>query len=177
MLFACALAAFLSTSFVQAPPAEDRFAAVRFLEGRWKGTAAGEPGRGVSEREYRFEMKGRYLSVKNKSTWEIVKGKTEPEIHEDWGLFSYDRNLKTVVLRQFHIEGFVNEYRLTANEPDRREFTTVQIENLPAGFMAREVYRIVSKDEFIESFSIAEPGKEFQPYSETRFRREPSAAK
>ncbi|WP_321475166.1 hypothetical protein [uncultured Paludibaculum sp.] len=161
----------LTLSLLQAPVAEDRFAPVRFLEGRWKGVATGEPGRGVSEREYRFEMKGRFLSVRNKSTWEIVKGKTEPEIHEDWGMFSYDRNMKVLVLRQFHIEGFVNEYRLTASTPESREFTTFQIENLPAGFRAREVYRIVSKDEFVESFSIAEPGKDFQPYSETRFQR------
>lgn len=161
----------LVLALAQPPAAEDRYAQIRFLEGRWKGAASGEPGRGVSEREYRFELRGRFLSGRNRSVWEPVKGKTESEIHEDWGIFSYDRNLKVLVLRQFHVEGFVNEYRLTASSPDRLEFTTYQIENLPAGWRAREVYRVVSKDEFVESFSLAEPGKDFQPYSEAHFQR------
>jgi hypothetical protein len=32
-------------------------------------------------------------------------------------------------------------------------------------------YRIVSEDEFVETFALAPPGKEFATYSETRFRR------
>jgi hypothetical protein len=29
----------------------------------------------------------------------------------------------------------------------------------------------VSDDEFVETFALAQPGKEFETYSETRFRR------
>jgi hypothetical protein len=50
-------------------------------------------------------------------------------------------------------------------------FTTEAIENIPPGFRARETYRIVGPDEFVERFEIAEPGKEFELYSEARFRR------
>jgi hypothetical protein len=32
-------------------------------------------------------------------------------------------------------------------------------------------YEIVGADEFIETFEIAEPGKEFQVYSQTRLTR------
>jgi hypothetical protein len=50
-------------------------------------------------------------------------------------------------------------------------FVTEQIENIPAGWRARETYRIVSADEFVEVFELAEPGKDFELYSEGRYRR------
>jgi hypothetical protein len=50
-------------------------------------------------------------------------------------------------------------------------FVTMAIENIPAGWRGRETYRIVSDDEFVETFALAEPGKDFTTYSETRFRR------
>jgi len=50
-------------------------------------------------------------------------------------------------------------------------FTTESIENIPAGFRARETYRILGPDEFVEVFEIAEPGKDFETYSENRYRR------
>jgi hypothetical protein len=50
-------------------------------------------------------------------------------------------------------------------------FTSESIENIPTGFRARETYKIVGPDEFIEIFEIAEPGKDFEVYSENNFRR------
>ena len=50
-------------------------------------------------------------------------------------------------------------------------FTTDSIENIPAGFRARETYKILGPDEFVEVFEIAEPGKDFETYSENRYRR------
>jgi hypothetical protein len=36
---------------------------------------------------------------------------------------------------------------------------------------ARETYRILGPDEFTEVFEIAEPGKDFEVYSEGHFKR------
>lgn len=155
----------------QAPAPPDPFAPLGFLEGTWKGDAHGEPGQGASNRTYEFVMKGRFLSVKNRSEYAPPAGRQHGEVHDDWGVFSYDKREKVLVLRQFHVEGFVNEYHLTASGPGFLEFTTVRIENLPPGWRAREVYRRAGPDEFVETFSIAEPGKEFAQYVETRFRR------
>lgn len=151
----------------------DSLAPLRVLEGRWEGPSTGEPGKGISTREYRFDLGGRFLSARNKSVWEPKSPGAKPEVHEDRGMYSYDKALKKLVLRQFHIEGFVNEYTLESVSPDGKSlaFTTVRIENIPAGWKAKEVYRIVSQDEFIETFSLAEPGKEFAVYSETRLKR------
>ena len=88
-------------------------------------------------------------------------------------MFSYDRALKKIVLRQFHAEGFVNEYVLESVGSDGKvlEFVTVRIENIPPGWKARERYQIISRDEIIETFSLAAPGKEFEVYSEATLRR------
>ncbi|HEX2971055.1 MAG TPA: hypothetical protein VHP11_01910, partial [Tepidisphaeraceae bacterium] len=50
-------------------------------------------------------------------------------------------------------------------------FETGRIENIAAGWRARETYKVVSQDEFIEDFEIAEPQRDFAVYSEGRWRR------
>lgn len=151
----------------------DPWAALRAFEGRWEGAATGIPGKGVSTREYRFELNGRFLVARNQSVYEPKSPNVNPEVHEDLGIFSYDRALQKVVLRQFHSEGFVNEYVLDSASADNGilEFVTVKIENISPGWRAKEAYRFVSSDEVIETFSLAAPGKDFEVYSETRLKR------
>jgi hypothetical protein len=38
-------------------------------------------------------------------------------------------------------------------------FTTEGIENIPAGYKAKETYWLINENEFTETFEIAEPGK------------------
>ncbi len=51
-------------------------------------------------------------------------------------------------------------------------FTSESLENLPAGFRARETYRILNSDEFVEVFELAAPKKEFAVYSKNHFKRQ-----
>lgn len=151
----------------------DPWAPLRAFEGKWQGPASGEPGKGISSREYRFELGGKFLSARNTSKWDPKSPGAKPEIHEDFGMFSYDRALKKVVLRQFHIEGFVNEYTLDSVGDDgkRLEFVSVRIENIAPGWRAKESYRVVSADEIVETFLLAAPGRDFEVYSESRLKR------
>src|SRR5690242_9639986 len=83
-------------------PATDPFGPLRALEGKWEGPATGEPGKGVSTREYRFDLGGRFFVARNRSVYEPKSAGAKPEVHEDLGIFSYDRATKKLVLRQFH---------------------------------------------------------------------------
>jgi len=47
----------------------------------------------------------------------------------------------------------------------------ISIENIPAGYRARETYKIIGPDEFVEVFEIAEPGKDSELYSEGHYTR------
>ena len=50
-------------------------------------------------------------------------------------------------------------------------FTTESIENIPAGWRARETYIVHGPDEFEEVFELAEAGKPFELYSRARLKR------
>jgi len=155
----------------QTRSAPDVWEPIRFLIGAWDGDVSGQPGTGKSAREYRFTLNNRFLEVRNKSTYPAQPKNPKGEVHEDWGMVSYDRGRKAFVLRQFHVEGFVNQY---VSDPVREgplRFTSEAIENIPAGYRARETYTITGPDSFVERFELAEPGKDFEVYSETRFRR------
>lgn len=155
---------------VAAAQQPDPFAPLRAFEGKWEGPASGEPGKGVSTREYKFDLGGRFLIGRNKAVYEPKSPGAKPEVHEDLGVFSYDRAAKKLVLRQFHGEGFVNEY---VHEGDAKslEFVTVRIENIPPGWKAKEVYRVISPDEIEETFWLAQAGKDFAVYSRTVLKR------
>jgi hypothetical protein len=153
--------------------APDPWQPIRGLLGYWEGDVKGEPGSGRCEREYHLTFKDKFIQVTNKSTYPPQEKNPKGEVHEDTGFISYDKAAKKLVMRQFHVEGFVNHYVLDSVSEDGRMvvFVTVAIENIPSGWRGRETYDFVSADEFVETFALAEPGKDFATYSETRFRR------
>jgi len=155
------------------PQNSDPWRPVRFLEGEWRGTSEGQAGTGTVTRKYEFVMNGRFLHERNVSTYPPQEKNPKGEVHEHWTLFSHDRARRMLVMRQFHVEGFVNQYAMSAAADFERGFVfeSEGFENLAAGWKARERYEKVSADEFVEIFELAAPGKEFEVYSRTHFRR------
>jgi hypothetical protein len=146
---------------------------LEFFVGAWQGTGNGQPGQSHVERSYQFILGGKFLEARNKSTYPPQDKNPAGEIHEDLGLVGYDTYRKVFVLRQFHVEGFVNQYILDDLAPDGKRivFTTESIENIPTGWRARETYEILGPDEFTETFELAAPGKEFEVYTRNHFHR------
>jgi hypothetical protein len=96
------------------------------------------------------------------------------EVHEDFGIISFDKARRRAVLRQFHSEGFVNQYTADlSSDGVKLVFTSESIENIPSGWRARETYAVFSAEECDEIFELAEPGKEFELYSRVRLKRVP----
>jgi hypothetical protein len=151
----------------------DPWQPVRALLGAWEGDARGESGSGRSERVYRLTLNDRFIQVEGKTTYPPQEKNARGEVHQEIGFLSFDKAAGKLVLRQFHVEGFVNHYVQERVSEDGRTlvFVTAAIENIPAGWRGRETYRVVSEDEFVETFALAPPGKDFATYSETRFRR------
>jgi hypothetical protein len=168
------LALLLLPSFVTAQSSRpDVWEPFRYFAGSWEGTGNGQSGVSKTQREYKFVLNGKFLHVQNRSVYEPQAKNPKGEIHEEIGLLSFDKSKKQFVLRQFHVEGFVNHYVHTSSSPDGKTlvFTTEHIENIPSGWRARETYRIVSADEFVEVFELAAPGKDFETYLENRYTR------
>jgi len=147
----------------------DRWAPFRPLLGSWEGKSSGQPGNGSVRREYRLVLGEKFLEVRNTSTYPPQEKNPKGEVHEDFGYISYDKARKAFVFRQFHGEGFVTTY-LAEPTASGFVFTSEAIENIPAGFRARETYRLEAGG-LIETFELAEPGAGFETYSESRLSR------
>lgn len=157
----------------------DVWAPLRFFVGSWIGQGEGTPGMGKGVQTFEFILRGTFLHVRNKAVFDPQDKNPKGEVHEDWGVFSYDKARKAFVLRQFHVEGFVNQYVLEDPGPDAKTFVFISeaIENIPAGFRARLTYRVLDPDSFEQSFDLAPPGQEFTCYSKGVMKRQKGAAK
>ena len=155
-----------------ASTAPDPFAPIAGLVGKWAGTSDGQPGRAIVEREYERVFGTRFIRVRNRTTYAPQEKNPKGEVHQDEGFFSFDRSRKRIMLRQFHVEGFVNQYVEDAQPTSSSiVFLSEAIENIPPGYRAKETYVIHGPDEFEEVFEMAEPGKRFSVYSRARLKR------
>ncbi len=156
----------------QAAPAASPWSAIQFMVGEWTGESDGQPGKGTVKRTYRFVLGDKFLHEQNVSTYPPQPKNQKGEVHEHWSLFSHDRARHALVLRQFHQEGFVNQYVMMPGSPGGSVvFETEALENIPLGWKARETYQVVSPDEFIETFELASGGGAYELYSRARFKR------
>ena len=169
---ALVLALALPASLLAQQPAADNLAPLAPLIGRWTGPSEGQPGKGTVERDYERALGSRFIRIRNRSTYPPQDKNPKGEVHEDEGFFSFDRARKRIVFRQFHVEGFVTTYvhDLEA-KPGALSFTSEAIENIPAGWRARETYTLHGADDLEEIFELAEQGKEFTVYSRTHLNR------
>jgi hypothetical protein len=143
-----------------------------FLIGRWEGSSEGQPGTATVKREYTRILNERFIRAQNQSVYPPQERNPKGETHADLGVFSFDTSRRRAVLRQFHVEGFVNQYIADAESgPGTLVFTSEAIENIPPGWRARETYVVLGPDEFEEVFELAEPGKPFALYSRARLKR------
>ena len=162
-----------TTSFAQLTKQDSIWLPLKVFIGSWQGKGGGEPGRGDYSRSYQFVLNKRFIEIKNKSTYPPTEKNPKGEVHEDWGYFSYDKVRRTFVLRQFHIEGFVNQYRLQSISEDgkRLVFISEAIENIQPGWQAKESYQILDNNRIQETFELAEPNKPFEVYSKVILNR------
>lgn len=145
----------------------------RFV-GEWRGIASGQAGSGEVVRRYAKVMGGRFIQETNTSTYPPQEKNKKGEVHEHSGMFSYDRQRKALMLRQFHIEGFVNTYKQVSDgSAAKLVFESEAFENFNNAWKARETYEFDGNDRFVETFELAPPGKEFQVYSRTELKRAP----
>lgn len=159
-----------SLSYAQLSRSDNLWLPLQPLIGKWTGTGEAPEGKGNYERSYTFVLNKKFIEVRNKSTYPPTKENPKGYIHEDHGYISYDKSMKKFVYRQFHSEGFVNEYVTESISTDGKKivFITESIENIPAGWRGRETYTL-NGTSFTEDFDLAEPNKDFEAYSKASF--------
>ncbi len=152
---------------------DDPWKLLQPLVGTWTGTGHGMPGTSTIERSYEFVLGGKFMSVRNKSTFEAQKANPKGEVHEDWGMISYDQRRKKFVLREFNIEGYVNQYVLKEISDEGRKlvFVTESVENGPPTLRARITMRFGKNNQLSETFKLDFTGKGFKPCVEAKMIR------
>lgn len=154
---------------------QDLWEPFRYFLGRWSGTSAGKPGVSSTTRTYSLALADRFIEVRSRSVFEPLEQNPRGEVHEELGLISYDRSRSRYVLREFHVEGYVNQYVLEPPAAGNRKliFVTEAIENIPPGWQARTTLEILSDDHFHEIFELAGPGRPWSCYIASDLRRAP----
>ena len=111
------------------------WAPMKYFVGSWVGEGEGQSGTGKYERSYQWALNGNFIQVRNRVAYAPQEKSPQGEIHEEIGYINYNASEKKFMLRQFHAEGFVNEYRLDILSADRKTyiFVSFEIENIPAG--------------------------------------------
>jgi len=155
-------------AFTQEAKKEDVWAPFKYFVGKWEGTGKGQAGISKLEAEAKFVLNNRYLEFGGKLVFEPQDKSKKGEVYEDIGFVSYDRMRGKFVLRQFNMEGFVNQYVLDSLSPDFKTlvFVLEGTENMPPGWRAKATYKILSQEEFHQTFELASPGKDFEVISE-----------
>lgn len=167
------VAALLSwTAFASVEANETGLARLDFMLGEWRGSSRGQPGEGTIERVCARALNDRFIECRTTVTYPPQTANPKGEVHVDRAFFSYDKATGKLRLRQFHGEGFVNAYV----ERDPLSFVTTEIENIPAGWRARETYERSTPNSWSERFELAAPGQDFTMYSASTLQRVTAAS-
>lgn len=151
---------------------QDKWTKFESIIGQWNGSGIGNAGNTATVKtSFKLVMNGQYIEVKNESVFKPTDKNLKGEIHTDWGLISFDKQRKVFVFRQFHVEGFVNQYILNESEstPSKLVFETEMIENFVPGGKAR--WTIIIKEEKLSEtlFDLQMPGKEMVNYGRNAY--------
>lgn len=160
-IFSIALIAFLS---VETNGQEFPLKRFDFLIGQWSGNGEGfSSGRSEIESSFMYRLDSTFIEVKNHSVFKPTEKDPAGSVHMDWGMISYDRKRRKYVYRQFHNEGFVNQYILNESLSDDNIFIfeSEVIENFVEGGAARFTINWLGADHIETIFDVSFPGKGF----------------
>ena len=145
---------------------KDQWEIFCYFLGDWTGTGTGVPGISSTERSYRLTLSDQFIEIKSRSVYEPQEKNPSGEVHDEFGMISYDKTRSTYVIREFHVEGYVNQYVLESSTIDNTKlvFVTEAIENIPPGWRARTALEILSEDSFRETFELSGPDKGWTCY-------------
>lgn len=160
----------ISTTCAQESP----FEKFSFLFGSWEGTGSGfSASKSAIHSEFRMALNNNFIEVSNHSEFEPAPQQTQGEIHDDWGMISFDKGRRVYVFRQFHNEGYFNQYILSdsLSSGNSLVFESEFIENFVPGGRARFTINKISDNEIETLFDVGFPGKELACFGINRLKK------
>jgi len=145
------------------------------LIGKWEGTGEGfGNAKSKISAEYHWLMNKQFIEVKHHSKFEPTPQNKEGEIHDDLGIISFDEADKKIVFRQYHTEGYMNEYVLndSLSTSGVLVFETRKIENFVPGGKARFTIKVISDNEIETVFDVGFPGREMACFGTNNLKKQ-----
>ena len=166
----------LASSPALAAAAEDGLAPMSPLVGDWTGVSEGDPGRAATTRHAERAQNDHFIMIQGRSVYPKQEKNKKGEIHTQLDVWSYDKQRKLIMLRQFDSLGFASTYAQdgAASTKGRIVLVSEHLENVPSDWKARYTYEFRGTDEYHEFFELDPDGKGFQPYVSGNFLRSPS---
>ncbi len=155
-----------------ADSAEKAWAPLKLLEGNWEGRISGKLGTGTAVRSYEFVMGGLYLVSRHDSVRLPQEKSPQGDQHQELGVFSFDRQRRTIVYREFMSEGVV--VRSPCRVDGMKVVCTTEFVESGPGIRARLTLEIQDRYRFTEIYELAFPGEELELYFTNRWTRTPS---
>lgn len=152
---------------------DKKFSIFNKIIGEWHGEGSGFGNNNSRiESSFTYVMDSMYIKVINESWFEPTEKNPEGEHHVDWGIISYDKSRDKIVFRQFHIEGFVNQYILneTSSSEGNLLFESESIENLPNGKARWNIF-IKNENAFESIFDVAFDGENYTCFGINKLNR------
>lgn len=142
-----------------------------FFLGEWLGSGESFGEEATVKRSYRVVLDGNFVQAKTRAESRTDDG-TPGEVREDWGMVSFDDARDTIIVREFHSEGFVNQYKVTSISEDGRRIVmeTESVEN-GGDLRARLTIDILEENEFEETFELAADDEPFKVWATARLHR------
>jgi hypothetical protein len=144
------------------------------LIGKWSGHGAGFGHTSDVEHEFEFVLQGKFIrsvthSVAHDDAGEVV------EVHEDLGMFSYDPDRETIILREFYTEGYVITYVMKEGDKPGEGFVFTSEETEGTGGLQAQLrLDMLSQDEYQMFLDLANPGEDWRECQALRMRRNSS---
>ncbi len=160
----------VTVNFAQENPLE-KFS---FLVGNWEGNGTGfGSSKSKIHSEFNMVLDNNFLEIRNHSEFEAKPQQKDGEIHDDWGMLSFDQDRKIYVFRQFHNEGFYNQYTLSDSLSNDKTFVFESefIENFVPGGRARFTINIIGENEIETLFDVGFPEKELACFGTNRLKK------
>ena len=152
--------------------AADRWGPLKLLEGSWSGAIKGALGTGTGNRRYEFIMDGQFLMSRHDSVRLPQEQSPQGDQHSEIGMFSYDSERETLVLREFMGEGVV--VRSPCSIEGMTVVCTAEAVESGPGIRARLTLLIQDRYRFVERYEIAWAGEEdLQLYFSNEWTRVP----
>lgn len=158
-------------SATDASSAPDPWGPFRLLIGTWEAGIDGALGQGEGRRTYEFYIDDLYLVHRHASVRPPQPASPNGDHHRELAVYSYDRERRVIVLREFMEEGYV--LRSTCETEAKRFVCVSEDIESGSGMRSRLTIDIESAYRFTETFELAGPGEELTDLFQNTWRRVP----